>query len=140
MPKKSHKLDGTHELPFTLIAISCTDSFLKLTWNLNKDLGLNFRESDIKVLSKDNPTEEYPVMSDRTSYDTRFFSLIPNKSSTKFLVKELPNIDYILEVSGDLTKTDLSNLFRKIKAIKGIVAAVEINPEKIKRRNAFCPI
>ncbi|MHC1703801.1 MAG: IPExxxVDY family protein [Tenuifilaceae bacterium] len=140
MPKKSHKLDGNHELPFALIAISCSDSLLKVAWNLNKALELDFRESEHQVFSKENPSQIFPVLCDRHSSESQFYSLIPNKLSSNILVKELPNIDFILEISGEIMKNDINSIIKKIKQIPGIVIALEVMPEKIKRKNAFCPV
>lgn len=140
MPKKTHKLDGNHELPFSIIAISCSDSLLKTAWNLNNALAVDFRESEHQVFTKDNPDLVFPVLCDRNSSDTVFFSLIPNKFSSAILVKELPNIDFILEISGVINKSEINSIIKKIKQINGIMAAIDVIPEKIKRKNAFCPI
>ncbi len=139
MPKKSHKLNGSHELPFVLIAISCSDSLLKLAWNLNNALELDFRESEHQVFTKENPSQVFPVLCDRNSSESKFYNLIPNKLASNLLVKELPNIDFILEISGEILKNDVTNIIKKIKLIPGIVIAIEVMPEKIKRKNAFCP-
>jgi len=140
MQKKAHKLDGNHELPFALIAISCSDSLLKTVWNINKALEINLHESENLVFSKDNPSQSFPVFFDRTTSDVKFFNLIPNKSASNLLVKELPNIDFILEIIGDTKKDTISSTIKRIKQIPCIVAALEVNPEKIKRKSAFNPI
>jgi hypothetical protein len=137
--KKIHRLDGSHETPFILIAISCHDSLLKTVWNINKKLNIDLNES-VSIESKENPSQTFPVFCDRKSSSLRVFNLISNKSSNLLLIKELPNIDFIFEVSGEINKADILSLIKEIKMITGINAALEINPEKIKRKVAFCPI
>lgn len=137
--KKIHRLDGSHEVPFILIAISCHDSLLKTVWNINKKLNIDLNES-APIGSKENPSQTFPVFCDRKSSSLRVFNLISNKSSNLLLIKELPNIDFILEISGEINKTDILSVIKEIKMIPGIIAALEINPEKIKRKVAFCPI
>jgi len=137
--KKIHRLDGSHEAPFILIAISCHDSLLKTVWNINKKLNIDLNES-VPIESKENQSQTFPVFCDRKSSSLRVFNLISNKSSNLLLIKELPNIDFIFEISGEINKTDILSVIKEIKMIPGINAALEITPEKIKRKVAFCPI
>jgi hypothetical protein len=111
---------------------------MKIAWQLNAKLKISLKESEIFIPAKDNPSNVFPVFCDRDTSDTLYYSLIANKSSNGQLVKELPNIDYFLEISGDINKSIVSLLIKEVKQLPGIAAAIEINPEKIKRRNAFC--
>lgn len=111
-----------------------------MAWNLNNVLGLNLHESDFQIQSKEVPSLYFPVLSDRSTYESQFYSLIPNKQQTALLIKELPNIDYIIEISGNINKDDLIAAIKKIKQIAGVIAAIEVAPAKIKRKNAFFPL
>jgi hypothetical protein len=137
--KKIHRLDGNHELPFVLIALSYPESLLKTAWALNKKLNINLKESEILIQAKDNTSNPFPVFCDIESSEGLYFSLISNKSSNNLLIKELPNIDFILEISGAFKKSDIMIMIKEVKLIAGIIAAIELNPEKIKRKTAFCP-
>lgn len=135
--RKSHKLEGSHELPFVLIAISCSESLLKMAWNINRKLNINLKEFETSIQSKDNPDSNFPVFCDHHSSEVLFYNLIANKSFNNLLVKELPNIDYILELTGELKKTEIALIIKDLKQIQGIIAAIEISAEKIKRKSAF---
>jgi len=113
---------------------------LKTAWNINKQLHIDLRESDILIDAKKIPSPVFPVFCDRESSPDRSYCLIPNKESTLLLVKELPNIEFIFEISGVIKKDEISSIIKEIKGIPGIIAALEINPEKIKRETAFCPM
>lgn len=138
MAKKSHKLDGNHELPFALIALSCSESQLKTAWGINKTLAINLKESESIVPLKDNSELVFAVFSDVESSVEYFFSLISNKTNGILLIKELSNIDYIFEISGRFAHLQLNDILKKLKQTPGIQAALLVNPEKIKRKNAFC--
>jgi len=140
MQKKAHKLGGNHELPFVLIAISCSESLLKTAWNINKTLEIYLHDSEIQLISKDNSDQTFPIFCDRDTSNLQSYSLIPNKFSTNLLVKELPNIDYILEVIGEVNKNSINSIIKRIKQIPGIVVALEVNPSTIKRKSAFNPL
>jgi len=138
--KKTHRLNGNLELPFTLIALSFPESLLKTAWILNNQLNINLRESEMLIQGKDNPSNTFPVFCDHESSEGLFYSLISNKSSNSQLVKELPHIDFILEISGAIMKSTIPATIKEVKQIPGILAAIEINPEKIKRNAAFYPL
>jgi len=137
--KKKHTLDGTHELPFVLIAISCSESLHKTAWSINKMLNINLKETDTLIQAKDNPSFTFPVFSDSETSEIHCYSLISNKSSGVQLVKELPKVDFILEILGVMKRIDLADLIKALKQIPGIHAALEVNAEKIKRKSAYCP-
>ena len=138
--KKIHRLEGTHELPFVLIALSCHENLLKTVWSINKLLSIDLRESAIPIEVKENPLQTFPVFCDRETSSVRFYSLISNKTSGYLLVKELPHIDFIFEISGEIKKSDIPLIIKEIKGVPGIIVALEVDPKKIKRKTAFCPI
>lgn len=138
--KKIHKLDGNHELPFYLIALSCPESLLKTVWGINSKLQINLKESATPITNKENPTNTFPAFIDFESVETISFCLISNKSAGILLVKELPNIDYILEITGSLKSSELQRIIKTLKEINGVVAAIEVAPSKIKRNSAFNPL
>ena len=106
---------------------------------MNKKLQINLRESEIHIYSKENSLNAFPVFCDRETSEELYYSLISNKSSNNLLIKELPNIDYILEISGEIKKSIVQGLIKELKLIPGMIAAIEVNPDKIKRKAAFYP-
>lgn len=137
--KKIHKLDGNHELPFSLVALSCSESLLKTVWNINAKLQINLKESSTPVITKESPASTFPLFSDWESSESITYSLIANKSAGILLVKELPNIDFILELTGKVKSTELQRIVKLLKEINGVAAAIEVMPAKIKRNSAFNP-
>ena len=135
--KKSHKLEGAHELPFVFIVISCSESLLKTAWSINNKLNINLKEFEVSIQSKENSDVFFPVFSDHSTSQVLFYNLISNKSSNSLLVKELPNIDYIFELSGEIKKSEVVSMIKELKQIQGVVAAIELGADKIKRKNAF---
>lgn len=124
-------------MPFVLIALSCHESLLKTAWNINHKLNINLKEENISIQSKDNSDILFATFCDHTSSDILFYNLISNKSSGAFLIKDLPNIDFILEIVGDTKKTVISNIIKEIKQVQGVIAVIEIAADKVKRKSAF---
>ena len=103
-------------------------------------LNIDLRESEIIIEAKENPSQTFPVFCDRELSMEKSYCLISNRTSNYVLVKELTNIDFILEISGAVKKADILLIIKAIKQISGITAALEVDPDRIKRKTAFCPI
>jgi hypothetical protein len=62
------------------------------------------------------------------------FYFIANKGSEGYLVPEIKSADYFLMIRNYIDDTDLDNLISTLNKIPEIVAAVKIDPKKIKSR------
>ena len=62
------------------------------------------------------------------------FYFIANKSTEGYLVPEMRKADYFLLIKNYIDETDLENLISSVNRIPEIVAAVKIDPKKIKSR------
>ncbi len=137
--KKTHKLLGNFELSFTIYAISCTENQIKTAWNINRAIGINLRDTNSPIPTS-SPEDLFPVFSDKESTINLTFNLIANKTQKSLLVKELPNIDFLLEIIGDPGKKEKEEYVKKLKKIQGINAVIEVNTEKIKQKTPFSSI
>ncbi len=129
MPKKVHKLSVT-KAPFTLVAISCSENRHKLAWLLNSTLGLTLRDSH-PIISNDSL--EFPTQHDEESNPEMGYLLIKSKHQGMTLFAELANIDYLLKLEGVLTQAMLRDVVKQVKSIEGVVAAIPLDPSKLKR-------
>ncbi len=135
MTKKSKEiLDIPTNGNFMLMAISSQLNLNKLVWELNSRCELK--------LQKDTELDgilQVPTFSDKTTETPNIVTLISNKYEGKLLVKQLGNVDYILEISGMPTPSKFKEYIQEIKKIQGTIAAIEIAPSSIKRKEPFCP-
>jgi len=65
--------------------------------------------------------------------DTDFY-FIANKGSDGYLVPEMRKTDYFLMIRNYIDDEDLENILSNLNRIAEIVAAVKIDPKKIKSR------
>jgi len=137
--KKTHKLVGDFKIPFSIYAISCTENQIKTVWNINKSLEINLCDLNTPITAY-NSELFFPVFSDKSTFPEYTFNLIGNKSQEALLVKELPNIDFILEIIGEMSIQEKNAFIIKLKKMQGITAVIEVNPDRIKRRAPFVSI
>lgn len=132
--KKQELLElGTNQ-NFRLIAVSSSLNLNKLIWSLNASCGLKLiKNSDMESVLG------VPVFSDRISKSQVVISIFPNKSDGGGLIKQLQNVDFVVEMNGITTDHSFKNFTQSIKKIEGVMAAIEIIPSSIKRKEPFCP-
>jgi len=124
------------DLDFVLIAVTTSLKDYRICYLINKYLNFNFVK--IPDLSVDISLDAGPVLFSLYHYnwettETDFY-FIANKGSEGYLVPEMKKADYFLLIKNYIDENDLDNLVSALNKIPEIVAAVKIDPKKIKSR------
>lgn len=132
--KNKEVLNLENNCNFKLIAISAQLNINKLVWELNNALGIKLvKNVDLEHFNG------FPTFSFRSAKSVVVTSLIQNKYEGQILVKQLNNVDYILEFTGEPLPDEFKSYMIAIKRIPNIMAAIEVVPSSIKRNEPFCP-
>lgn len=130
-PKKEILKD--EPVSFRLLALASSLSISQMAWNINRSCNL--------ALVQNIQLEEslgYPVFTDRTTHTNRVITLIGNKVGGKTLHPKLPNIDFIIEISGHADEQFLSSTLKCLKTISGVQVIIEVQPQVLKRKEPYC--
>ena len=123
----------TLDFTFRLVAISSQLNLNKILWKLNKDMGWD--------ITKRNDTEHnlgYSIFTDTTSIYPAILTLMANNQPNGVnLIKQLANIDYIIEITGEISNETFAQIIKGLKQIDNIQAAIEIPPSSIKHKAPF---
>ena len=124
------------DFDFVLIAVTTSLKDYKVCYLINKFLNFNFIKSN--DLAVDIYQGSEPVLFSLYHYhwettETDFY-FIGNKGSEGYLVPEIKSADYFLMIRNYIDDDDLDNLISTLNKIPEIVAAVKIDPKKIKSR------
>ncbi len=124
------------DLNFTLIAITCPLKDYQLCFHINRSTGLNLVKSeDYEILASKNHFLFFTKYSYISSIEETEFYLIGNRGiEGGILIPETKEIDYFLLIKGFIDEEDFLALINAINQIKGVVAATEINIEKLKSK------
>ncbi|HEX2395502.1 MAG TPA: IPExxxVDY family protein [Bacteroidales bacterium] len=133
-PKKTLKLKIEKQINFKIIGISSHENDYRIVWEINEKLGMQFlRVTNLVVhiarLKKDMEFSRY-LFDDEDRY-LKYF-LISNRCPDGFLFPEIKNLDFVLQIIGELTAPDLKGIEKKIKSLNVVSAAFTLQPEKIK--------
>jgi hypothetical protein len=124
------------DLDFVLLAVTTSLKDYRICYLINKSLNFNFtRTTDLAV---DIYQGAEPVYFSLFTYnweasETDFY-FIANKGSDGYLIPEMKKADYFLMIKNYIDETDLDGLVSALNRIPEIVAAVKIDPKKIKSR------
>ena len=124
------------DLDFVLIAVTTSLKDYRICYLINKFLNFNFTKvPDLKV---DISPGSEPVLFSLYHYnwettETDFY-FIANKGSEGYLIPEIKKADYFFMIKNYIDDNDLDNLISALNKIPEIVAAVKIDPKKIKSR------
>jgi hypothetical protein len=119
---------------FTLIGISCHLKDYRISFLLNKYLGMDFLKiEDLKITltDKKDPAE----FSLYTYYDEDYFNkyyLVCNRCQEYVLAPEIKQVDFLLIVEGEFKKTQKDRLIKAIRDIPNTLTAYEIKFAEIK--------
>ncbi|QXV66583.1 IPExxxVDY family protein [Mucilaginibacter sp. 21P] len=124
------------DLDFVLIAITTSLKDYRICYHINKCLNFNFTRVDDLKLDSGNYGNEmlfsfYNYSWENTETD---FYFIGNKGTEGYLVPEMREADYFLMIKNYIDDEDLENIISCLNKIPEIVAAVKIDPKKIKSR------
>jgi len=135
LKKKKHKLTFQLDFDFFLLGISSSENDYRLSWEMNKALEISLKKGTDHITKKKEIEQVFLVY---TFYDEEVFlqySLIANKSEKGYLIEELRNIDYFLQIHGDLSDNQKQQIISSIKNIKGVSGIFKLDINTLKSKN-----
>ncbi|MEO8886990.1 MAG: IPExxxVDY family protein [Mucilaginibacter sp.] len=124
------------DLDFVLIAVTTSLKDYRVCYLINKYLNFNFIKTDdlgVDIYPGAEPVYFSLYIYNWEANETDFF-FIANKGSDGYLIPEMKKADYFFMIKNYIDDTDLEKLISGLNHIPEIVAAVKIDPKKIKSR------
>ena len=134
MKTRTHKLDYRHEFEFKLLAISSHENDYHLSWSLNDKLGMAFERWDDLIIESGQADHQmkFSVYRYEDPDSQVLYHLISNVSAEGFLLPELKNMDFFLQIYGDQSDDSLQDLAGQMIRLPVISACFLIDPRKLK--------
>ena len=124
------------DLDFVLVAITTSLRDYRLCHHINKRLNFDFTKKpdlELDIIRGAGPVFFSLYQYHWEASETDFY-FIANKGSDGYLVPEMRKADYFLMIKNYIDDDDLDKLVSALNKIPEIVAAVKIDPKKIKSR------
>ncbi|MBT0607055.1 IPExxxVDY family protein [Aequorivita echinoideorum] len=143
---------------FNLIAIHCSEEAYKVAYLLNQNLKMRFkRKSKDLDFSDKGLLITFPLFEFDDTFKYTYFYLLANKcksveaalhssgglfselvsekSTTHYLLSELPKVDYFLKIYTDSHSIPLRKMISEINEIKQVISAYAVDITTIKSKN-----
>lgn len=122
---------------YCVLGIVSDEPDYKLCWLINEHRDFNFtRSADLKLFHKKlNEDQEIAlfVYEDETSMLT--YRLIRNRASQGYFLSDLPHIDYVLHIQGDIVPEEVQSLIAELTSLPAIRMCVPANLQNIKEKD-----
>ena len=120
---------------YKLVGIGTSLKEYKICFHLNRLTGCDFRKLPALVFEpKDRSRKtEFSVFKGEDSSQNTFV-VFTNKNLGDYLLPEISNYDYVVQIRGKFTDDDMKNLLDGIKLFPEVVMCSEVPLKKIKSK------
>ncbi|GAB3922869.1 IPExxxVDY family protein [Mucilaginibacter myungsuensis] len=135
MNKKVLKLE--FDLDFVLIAITSAQKDYRMCYLINKFLHFNFKRVDdheVNIYPNSPEPVQFAMFEDFWEASETMFYIIANRSPDGLLIPEMREADYFMLIKNYIDDQDLVNIVNGLNKIPEVVAAIKIDPKKVKSR------
>lgn len=127
-------LEIEEDYDFALIGIVAHVKDYRLSWDFNKNLGLDFiKDSSLEIKEKDNSKlfSFHYFVDDENSLE---YYLIGNKGEKGVLIPEENKCDFFLVLKGNFDENRIEELSKKLSTFKSILASYQIDIDSLKSK------
>ena len=122
---------------FKLIGISSHENDYRLSWAINNKLNIELNKtSDLEILNRKFSERQNFSLYSYEDEDTFIkYNLVSNTCDNGFLIEEMKNIDFFLQIFGEVPDSFVENLNHGLKSIDVITASFIIDPNDLKSKS-----
>ena len=132
--KKTLKLKIEDHINFKIIGISSHENDYRLVWSINEMLKIQFVKIENLIVHIQKLKEDLEFSRYLYHDEDRYLKLIliSNRCPDGFLFPEVKNLDFVLQIMGEIHDAELKEMVKKLKTVPVIATALILSPEKIK--------
>jgi hypothetical protein len=132
--KKIVRLQISETNSFTLIGISSHENDYRLVWAMNNVFSFQFTRIENLVIFNQKLDSDLEfsrfIFTDEDKYLT--YHLISNRCPDGFLFPEIKNLDYLLQITGEMDSKHLATVLKELKKVSIVSAVFMMNSKQLK--------
>ncbi len=130
------KLKNELETNYRLLGIASSLKEYTLCHHLNLFLGCDFRKLEPLTFEPKDRTRkiQFSIFKAEDEEENNIFAVFGNKNLGEFLLPEVNNFDYILQITGKYSDEKMKGLTDAVKQFPEVVMSAEIPIKKIKSK------
>jgi phosphoribosylanthranilate isomerase len=130
------KIKNELDTDYVLVGVATALKEYKFCHHLNQFLGCDFRKLEALVFEPKDRTRkiQFSVFKATSEDDKNAYVVFTNKNLGEYLLPEVSNFDYILQIHGKYAAEDFDALVEAIKKFPEVVMSAEIPLKRIKSK------
>ena len=121
---------------FLLLGIVTTEPDYKLSFTLNSKFGISLKnKAPVEVPESDKSVLAFSRFSDTSGSPDFVFNLISNRSGKHYLLKQLKNIDYIIQLHISDNNDNINRITAGLREIGSVSAVFRVDIDTLKDKN-----
>jgi hypothetical protein len=132
--KQTLKLKVDQNVNYRLIGISSHENDYRLVWCINSQLKMQFARIENLIVHNRKFKTDFEFSRYRFHDEDRYLNyyLISNRCPNGFLLPEIKNFDFLIQIIGEINDEDVKEFIKKIKNVMVISAAFMFEASKLK--------
>ncbi len=132
--KKTLRLKVETDHNYRLIGLSSHENDYRLVWAVNNQLKMKFIRIENLVMHHKKHGSDLEFSRFFYEDEDRYlkYYLFSNRCPEGIFFPEIRNIDFIIQIIGEMTENDFNLLVKEIKSVSIISALFVLQPDKIK--------
>lgn len=132
--KKTLRLKVETDHNYRLIGLSSHENDYRLVWAVNNQLKMKFVRIDNLIMHNKKHGADLEFSRFFYEDEDRYlkYYLFSNRCPEGILFPEIKNMDFILQIIGEMMEDDFNQLLKEIKSVSIISALFVLQPDKIK--------
>jgi hypothetical protein len=129
------KITNDPDTDYRLVGIASALKEYKVCHHLNQLLGCDFRKLQALVFEPKDRTRktEFSVFKAEDA-DKNTYVVFSNKNMGEYLLPEISNFDYLVQIRGKFTEDGMQSLMEGIRKFPEVVMCLEVPLKKIKSK------
>jgi hypothetical protein len=132
--KQTLKLKVNESVNYRLIGISSHENDYRLVWAVNNELKMQFVKTENLTVHnlKLKTSLEFSRYTCHDEERYLKYYLISNRCPDGFLFPDIKNIDFLVQIFGEMSDNDIQDLVKRVKKVTIVSAVFLLQPSTIK--------
>ncbi len=130
-------IKDTEDYSFTLFGIACHAKDYRLSWAINKGLGIALERQPQNDTDPNDVLEQFSIHQYNDADNFLAYTLIANRGPNGFFAPDQKKVDYFLKVEGIMRDDRKAEVLAELNKIELVLAVYSIDPTTLRSKQNF---
>lgn len=130
-------LKDTEDYSFTLLGIACHAKDYRLSWAVNKALGIALERKPKNEAEPEDIFEQFSIHQYDDADNFLVYSLIANRGPNGYFAPDQKKVDYFLKIDGNVSEQQKKEILTELNKIDLVLAVYSLEPKQLRSKQNF---